>query len=46
MPVVIIQVPGKKLSKNEAWSLYSFIWFCLLLADLKMELESSGKWVQ
>lgn len=46
MPVVIIQVPGKNLSKNGVWSLYSFIQFYFLLGDLKMELESSGKWVQ
>lgn len=36
----------KKLSKNEVWSLDSFIQFCFLLGDLKVELECSGKWVQ
>lgn len=33
-----------KLFKSKGWSFYSVQHFSFLLGDLKMELESSGKW--
>lgn len=42
----LMQLPGGGKPLKIVWSLSSFVHFCFLLVDLKMELESNGKWAQ